>query len=124
MTKPTYDSVIYKICDVALWAKAERAGVFNGAEIDINDGFIHFSTGDQLASTLARHFAGRDNLLLIAVDAKTLGSKVIYEEARDGDLFPHLYQPLELKYVLWTKSLAIDASGGHIIPQLTSDLTG
>ncbi len=42
MTKPTYDSVIYKICDVALWVKAERAGVFNGAEIDINAGFIHF----------------------------------------------------------------------------------
>jgi uncharacterized protein (DUF952 family) len=40
---------IYKICDADLWDLAEKLGWFTGAEIDVKDGFIHFSTADQLA---------------------------------------------------------------------------
>ena len=116
MTKHTQPSIIYKICDQELWSMAEQTGIFNGAGIDITDGFIHFSSRHQLASTLARHFSGRDNLLLIAVDANALGEKIIYEEARGGEMFPHLYEPLELKYRLWSKPLGVDESGTHIIP--------
>ena len=47
-------AIIYKISDVALWNKAERAGVFAGAPIDVADGFIHFSTAVQAAETAAR----------------------------------------------------------------------
>ncbi len=40
--------IIYKICEVALWRQAERAGVFRGASVDIRDGFIHFSYASQV----------------------------------------------------------------------------
>ena len=63
---------IYKICDADLWDSAEKIGRFTGAEIDLKDGFIHFSTADQLAETLRLHFAGRDGLRLITVDASVL----------------------------------------------------
>ena len=39
---------VYKICDAALWREAEAAGQFTGAEIDIKDGYIHFSTATQI----------------------------------------------------------------------------
>jgi len=64
---------IYKICDADLWDSAEKIGRFTGAEIDLKDGFIHFSTADQLAETLRLHFAGRDGLRLITVDASASG---------------------------------------------------
>ena len=57
-----------------------------GAEIDITDGYIHFSTAAQIASTLALHFTGKDNLLLIEVDTDRLDIR--YEPARDGRFFP------------------------------------
>ncbi len=117
---PTEQKIVYKICDQKLWSDAEKAGVFNGAEIDLADGFIHFSTFDQVASTLAKHFVGRQDLLLIAVDAEALGEKIVYEEARGGILFPHLYQPLLLDHVLWSKPIEISDDGQHIIPELDS----
>jgi uncharacterized protein (DUF952 family) len=51
---------IYKICPQALWQTAESAGVFRGAPVDVQDGFIHFSTAEQAIETAARHFAGHD----------------------------------------------------------------
>ena len=110
--------IVYKICDRRLWQAAEKVGLFSGAEIDIEDGFIHFSTADQLPSTLALHFEGRNNLVLIAVDAFTLGKEIIYEEARDGALFPHLYQSLSMKHVVWVKPLSLDKAGVHTLPEL------
>jgi uncharacterized protein (DUF952 family) len=42
---------IYKICPEALWREAERAGVFTGAPVDLSDGYIHFSTAEQMVET-------------------------------------------------------------------------
>ena len=38
---------IYKIVSQSAWLAAEAAGVFDGAAVDIADGFIHFSTAEQ-----------------------------------------------------------------------------
>ena len=110
--------IVYKICDKTLWANAENSGVFEGAEIDLADGFIHFSTADQTLSTLEKHFAGRKDLLLIAVDAAALGDKIVYEEARGGVLFPHLYEALQLDQVRWVKPIDLDGNGQHIVPDM------
>ena len=51
---------------------AEAAGRFEGSPVDLADGYIHFSTADQVRETAARHFFGQTRLLLIAVDADAL----------------------------------------------------
>lgn len=109
-------SVIYKICPRALWREAEAAGIFKGAPIDLADGYIHFSTEGQMAETAAKHFAGQDDLLLIAVDADSLGDALKYEVSRGGPLFPHLYAPLAVNAVLWVKPLPLGADGRHVFP--------
>ena len=109
---------IYKICARALWGEAEKAGVFEGAPVDIADGFIHFSTASQAAETAARHFAGQDDLLLIAVDPVPLGDALKFEPSRGGDLFPHLYGPLDLDTVLWARPLPLGSGGIHQFPDL------
>ena len=85
---------IYKIVSEAAWRAAEAARVFNGAAIDLADGYIHFSSAAQVEETAAKHFAGRDDLLLVAVDAAQLGDALKWEASRGGALFPHLYAPL------------------------------
>ncbi len=96
---------IYKIAPAALWTKAVRAGVFAGAPVDLADGFIHFSTADQVAETAARHFAGQTDLLLVAFEAESLGSALKWEASRGGALFPHLYAPLDPARAVFARPL-------------------
>jgi uncharacterized protein (DUF952 family) len=110
-------TAIYKICDAALWREAEAARVFRGAGIDAKDGFIHFSTAAQLAETAAKHFAGADNLVLVAVDAGALGAALKWEPSRGGALFPHLHGTLPLDVVSWVQPLPLGADGSHVFPK-------
>ena len=110
--------IIYKICPALLWHEAEKAGFFTGASIDIQDGYLHFSTSEQVRETAARHFAGQSDLLLVAIDADSLGQALRYESSRGGDLFPHLYAHLPLSAVRWVKPLPLSQDGHHIFPDL------
>jgi uncharacterized protein (DUF952 family) len=112
---------IYKVCDGAEWAAAERAGLFEGAAVDRADGYIHFSTAAQLGETLRKHFRGRTGLVLIAVDAAGLGEALRWEPSRGGDLFPHLYAGLPARAARWVRPLAEDGRGGHATPDLSGE---
>jgi uncharacterized protein (DUF952 family) len=109
-------TLIFKICDAEEWAAAVAAGSYAGSADDRRDGFIHFSTAAQLPDTLAKHYAGRDNLVLIAFDAATLGAKLKWEPSRGGALFPHLYAELSAAAALWTNPLPLDDEGVHLLP--------
>ena len=111
-------TIIYKICETALWREAERSGVFHGAPDDARDGFIHFSTGGQVRETAARYFAGAGDLMLVAVDADALDAALKWEASRGGDLFPHLYGVLPLAAVVWARPLPLGADGRHVFPEL------
>jgi uncharacterized protein (DUF952 family) len=106
-------ALIYKIHPAADWARAEAAGVFTGAPVDLADGFIHFSTGAQVRETAARHFAGQAGLLLIAVEAGALGEALRWEPSRGGALFPHLFAPLPVAAVRWIQPIPLGADGAH-----------
>ncbi len=110
-------TVIYKICDAAQWADAERTGAFRGSAADRADGYIHFSTAVQVAETAAKHFGGMPDLVLLAVVAEDLGSALRWEPSRGGALFPHLYGALPVAAVRWARPLRLDDEGqSHIFP--------
>lgn len=111
-------TTIYKISPRAPWAAAEAAGVFHGAPVDMADGFIHFSTSVQARETAAKHFAGMQDLVIAAIDVSCLGSALIFEPSRGGALFPHLYAPLPMACVVWTKPLPLGADGRHLFPDM------
>lgn len=113
-------TLIYKIVPEALWREAETAGVFHGAPVDLADGFIHFSTATQVGETAARHFAGQDDLVLVAVEGAKLGDALKHEVSRGGALFPHLYAPLDPAAVLWVKPLPLGGDGRHLFPELAA----
>jgi uncharacterized protein (DUF952 family) len=111
-------TTIYKICETAQWAQAERNGAFRGSAVDLTDGYIHFSTAAQVADTAAKHFAGMSDLVLVAVAAEDLGDALKWETSRGGALFPHLYGPLRLTAVRWVKAMPLDDDGRHVLPPL------
>ncbi len=106
---------IYKIFLGPEWAKLDETGETLGAPIDLADGFIHFSTATQAGETAAKYFAGVDGLMLVAFEADNMGDAIKWEPSRGGDLFAHLYRPLNRAEVLWAKPLPID-DGAHIFP--------
>ncbi len=111
--------LIYKIFTAEEWAGLEAAGETRGAPVDLADGFVHFSDAGQVAETAAKHFTGREGLMLLAVEAQTLGEALKWEVSRGGALFPHLYAPLRRGDVLWARPLPLGPDGAHVFPALT-----
>lgn len=109
--------MIFKIVDREAWRTACRDGFFRGSAHDVRDGFIHFSTAQQVRGTAAKHFKGVVDLLLVAIDDAALGNGLVWETARGGELFPHLYEPLPTALALWEKPLELDGEGVPIIPE-------
>ena len=110
--------LIYKICPRFLWRAAEASGVFSGASIDLEDGYIHFSTSGQVRETAALHFKDQSDLVLAAIEAEKLGDMLKYEESRGGLLFPHLYGKLPMGAVAWSSPLPLAEDGRHVFPDL------
>lgn len=90
---------IYKILPRSDWATAAARGAYDGSPVDRQDGFIHFSTAAQAQETARRHFAGQADLVVLEVEADELGGALRWEASRGGDLFPHLYGPLDVDLV-------------------------
>lgn len=102
-------AIAYKLVDADEWRAAGDA--YDGSAADRADGYIHMSTSAQLAGTAARHYRGRENLLLLDVDTDRLGDAVVWEPSRGGALFPHIYGPLPRSAVTSERRLAVDTDG-------------
>ena len=112
-------ALVFKILSSAEWADAQRRGNYPGSADDARDGFIHLSTGVQVAGTAARHFRGKPDLVLVALDSAKLGAELVWEPSRGGALFPHLYAPLPVSAALWCKDMPLGADG---VPQVPGDI--
>jgi len=106
--------LIYKIFRADEWAELNDTGATRGAPVDRADGYVHFSTADQVAETCAKWFAGETGLVLLALESDGL-EPLKWEPSRGGALFPHLYRDMKLADVLWNKPLPLGADG-HIFP--------
>lgn len=110
---------IYKILPRAAWTAAHEAGRFEGSPLDLADGFIHFSTAAQAQETARRHFAGQADLVVLEVEADDLGEALRWEPSRGGDLFPHLYGPLDASQVRYVTEAPLDGDGVPVLGALT-----
>ncbi len=64
--------LLYKVVPASVWHNAHADGEFAGHAIDLADGYIHLSTPDQVEETLARHFAGQSDLVLVSEELALL----------------------------------------------------
>lgn len=106
---------IYKILPRSEWETARDAGRFEGSAVDLADGYIHFSTAAQAPETAGKHFSGKVGLVVLEIEGDELGEALRWEPSRGGDLFPHLYGPLDVARVLRVLPAPLDAAG---IPRL------
>ena len=110
--------LIFHMCRKDEWEEARSRGAYAGSSQDRQDGFIHFSTAEQLPGSARKHRAGQPDIVLLAVEPAVLGDALKWEPSRGGALFPHLYGPLPVSAVRWTKDLSLGTDGIHILPPL------
>ncbi len=110
------DDVIYHMCRADEWAAALETGSYPGSSQDQADGFIHFSTKEQVWTSAAKHRRGQDGILLLAVRTADLGDALKWEPSRGGALFPHLYGPLPVSAAIEATPLALGDDGVHVFP--------
>jgi uncharacterized protein (DUF952 family) len=92
------DEMIYHIASKQAWESALTAGQYAIDTLE-KEGFIHFSEKRQVVATANRYYQRNTGLLLLQVSVKRLAAELKYEAAPSGELFPHLYGPLNLEAV-------------------------
>jgi uncharacterized protein (DUF952 family) len=90
--------------------------LFEGAPVDLADGYIHLSAEPQVVGTLDKHFTGQSGLWLARVDLTALGDAVRWEPSRGGALFPHIYAALPLSAVTALAPLERSPDGAVLYP--------
>ena len=108
---------IFKIIDKEEWQKAKQAGTYEGSKKDTEDGYIHFSEEEQVEETLLRHYPKKDNLILLKVNAFKL-EHLLWEQASNGDMYPHLYSSLDTSTVVNEYELPLNKDGRHDLPEI------
>ena len=106
---------IYKICTKSELNDAKDKQKFEGSKKDLEDGFIHFSGEEQVEGTLKKYYLNQKGLILLKVDTLKL-DHLIWEQASDGNMFPHLYSPLDLSNVVEEFEISLKDDGSHVLP--------
>ena len=109
-------NLIVKILRPEEWVALEQVKETRGSAADQADGFIHFSTPEQVPETLARHYQGEDDLILATLDPDALGDALKWEPSRGGALFPHLYGPLRRTDIMRHISIQRGPDGVFVLP--------
>ena len=106
---------IYKIIDKNEWQKVKDEGPYSGSKKDIEDGYIHFSSEEQVEGTLKKYYSNQTDIILLKVDTLKLDN-LIWEQASDGNMFPHLYSSLDFSNVVEELEIILDKEGNHKLP--------
>ena len=108
---------IFKIIGKNEWQKVRESGSYSGSSKDIKDGFIHFSAEEQVKGTLEKYYSKQTNLVLLKVETLKL-DHLIWEQASDGNMFPHLYSKLEISNVVDEFEISLNEEGNHKLPDI------
>lgn len=118
MTTPsTIPDLIYKIVSGPVFAASQDGGILLGMPVDLADGYMHFSTAEQLPVTLSLYFAGQSGLELAAIRTADVAENLKWEPSRGGALFPHLYAQLPLAQIAWSATISVAADGSCTLPE-------
>jgi uncharacterized protein (DUF952 family) len=107
------------------WESARESAEIRAPSLD-SQGFIHFSTAEQIVRVANRHYPGVRGLAVLVVETSLLTSPLRWEPpdmpgeaaAGSGELYPHLYGPLNVSAVRGVVDLPPMPDGTFVLPAL------
>jgi uncharacterized protein (DUF952 family) len=117
------ESYILHLASNDAWLAAVKAGSYRADSLS-TVGFIHCSKPSQIVGVANSFYRGQQGLVLLVIDPSKLESELRWEppaepepsHARAGDLFPHLYGPLNLDAVFKVIAFEPNADGSFSLP--------
>src|SRR5206468_2717403 len=97
------------------WEAGLRAGSYRADMLE-TEGFMHCSLPRQVVASAERHYAGAHGLVLLAIAVDRVQSEVRYEAAKNGEVFPHIYGPLNPDAVTQMVPFEPDPDGHFTLP--------
>ena len=116
----TEQTRLYKILSPTDWQTSQALG-YTKTALDDADGYVHLSNRAQVEETLHLHYAGVAEVQLLEFLGESLEGRLVWEESRGGQQFPHLYDTLYLRQTHRQWTLEQDSEGYPCLPK-TIDL--
>jgi uncharacterized protein (DUF952 family) len=98
-------TLIYILCPPAVYEAARRQGAYESDSL-ATEGFIHASPEHQLTRVANKYYRQHAELCVLAVDTARVASDVKWETISNGDVYPHIYGPLNLDAVVSVRTVA------------------
>ena len=92
---------IYHIVLPEVWESAKYAASYSAASLE-TEGFIHCSYDHQLEGVIRRYYPDVAELVILKIDPAKLTSKLVEEPSTGGEVYPHVYGPINLDAVVET----------------------
>jgi uncharacterized protein (DUF952 family) len=116
--------MIYHITSRQAWNNAKEGGEYRSASLE-SEGFIHCSTESQVASVAEKYYKGERDLVLLVIEPALLSADLKWEPPSggpppgvpEGDLFPHIYGPINLDAVVQVLDLLSNVDGKIHFPE-------
>ena len=116
---------IFHIADAHDWTVAAASGSYERSSRELSlaeQGFIHASRLDQVESVAQAIYADyRGSLVLLTIDPTRLTPPVVVEDGGTGELFPHIYGPINVDAVTAVHELRRDPVGRLVLPRALTD---
>ena len=119
--------MIYHITSRQAWSEARERGEYRAESLE-TEGFIHCSTESQVVPVAQKYYMGQNDLCLLVIEPALLSSELKWEPPSDGtpppgvpegDLFPHIYGPINLDAVVQVFDLQPNVDGQFSFPNKT-----
>jgi uncharacterized protein (DUF952 family) len=116
--------MIYHITSRTAWLDARTRGDYRAESLE-TEGFIHCSTEKQVVPVAQKYYAGQSDLLLLVIEPSRLSADLRWEPPSggapppgvpEGELFPHIYGPINLDAVVQVFDLQSDPDGTFKFP--------
>ncbi len=116
--------MIYHLTSRQAWSEARNGSAYH-AESLASEGFIHCSTEMQVLPVAEKYYKGQSDIVLLKIDPALLSSELRWEPPSggapppgvpEGDLFPHIYGPINLDAVVKVYDLQLNPDGSYQTP--------
>ncbi len=118
--------MIYHITSRQAWNEARERGDYRAESLE-TEGYIHCSTESQVLPVAQNFYKGKNDLYLLVIEPALLASDLKWEPPSggtppsgipEGDLFPHIYGPINLDAVIQVFDLLSNSDGKYHFPEI------
>ena len=116
--------MIYHLTTLQAWREARSRGEYRAESLK-TEGFVHCSTEEQILPVAEKYFKGQTGILLLMIDPSRLASELRWEAPAsgspppgvpEGDLFPHIYGPINLDSIVRADDLESNRDSSYKLP--------